>query len=79
MVPPFSYFVQSTGDSFRKKVEYPKGEPENPFTYQDHVDKLRNMASWAGLQPDQIRRLIKTLDSLEELASISELTRLLVP
>jgi 2-methylcitrate dehydratase PrpD len=64
---------------FTKHVEYPRGEPENPFARQDHLDKLRNMASWLGMKQGQIDKLIKTLDRLEELSTISELTRLLVP
>ena len=60
-------------------VEYPRGEPENPFTRQDHIDKLTSMASWLGLKQDRIDELIRTLDRLEELDSISELTSLLVP
>jgi 2-methylcitrate dehydratase PrpD len=67
------------GRHFTKHVEYPKGEQENPFTRQDHIDKLRNMATWSGMKPSQIEKLIQTLDRLEELGSISELTRLLVP
>ena len=67
------------GRSFSKHVEYPRGEPENPFTRQDHIDKLMNMASWVGMKQSQINKLIETLDRLEELSTISELTRLLVP
>ena len=67
------------GRRFSKHLDYPKGEMERPFTRQDHVDKLRNMAAWRGMKPDQTDELIKTLDRLEKLGSISELTRLLVP
>ena len=67
------------GKRFTKHVEYPKGEAENPFTRQDHIDKLKNMASWLGMKQGQINKLIKTLDRVEELKTISELTRLLVP
>jgi 2-methylcitrate dehydratase PrpD len=66
------------GQSFTKHVEYPKGEPENPFTKQDHIDKLTNMALWLGLKRSQIDELIQTLDRLEKLDNISGLTRLLV-
>jgi len=67
------------GRSFTKHVEYPRGEAENPFTRQDHIDKLRNMASWLGMKQSQINKLIETLDRVEELSTVSELTRLLVP
>jgi 2-methylcitrate dehydratase PrpD len=67
------------GQRFTKHVEYPKGEQENPFTRQDHIDKLTNMATWTGMKPSQINKLIQTLDGLEALGSVSEVTRLLVP
>jgi 2-methylcitrate dehydratase PrpD len=67
------------GRHFLEKVEHTKGEPENPFSRQDHVDKLRNMAAWAGMKTERINDLIRTLDRLEDVASISELTALLVP
>jgi 2-methylcitrate dehydratase PrpD len=67
------------GKSFTNHIEFPRGEPESPFSRQDHVDKLRNMASWLGMKRSQIDELVETLDSLEELNTISELTKLLVP
>jgi 2-methylcitrate dehydratase PrpD len=67
------------GRHFTKHIEYPRGDPNNPFNRQDHIDKLRNMASWLEMKPDQINDLIKKLETLEKMQNISELTRLLVP
>ncbi|MBI5440104.1 MAG: MmgE/PrpD family protein [Deltaproteobacteria bacterium] len=67
------------GGKFRKYVEYPKGEPENPFTEEDHYNKLKNMATCAGMKEHRIEQLNDTLNSIEMLSSISELTCLLVP
>jgi len=67
------------GRSFSKHAEYAKGEPENPWTHEEHIDKLRNMARWLGMKEKQIEELVKTFDRLEEVGNISELTRLLVP
>ena len=67
------------GRHFTKYVEYPKGDPNNPFTRQDYIDKLRNMASWLGMKPNQINELVQTLDNLEGVSNISKFTRLLVP
>ena len=69
----------NNGKRFNKHVEFPRGEPENPFSRQDHINKLTNMASWVGMKEKQINELIKTIDRLDELKTISELTRLLVP
>lgn len=71
--------VMKDGKHFNKHVEYPKGEPENPFTEQDHIDKLKWMASHLGMKQSQTDELIQTLNKFEELDNISELTRLLVP
>jgi 2-methylcitrate dehydratase PrpD len=71
--------VLNDGRRFTKHVEYPRGEPENPFTRQDHINKLTNLALWFGLKQDRIDELIKTIDDLEKVGHISELTRLLVP
>ena len=79
--PHYSSTVEVTthaGETFTKHVEFPRGEPENPFSRQDHVDKLTNMALSLGLKQSQIDELIATLDRLEQLALITELTRLFV-
>jgi 2-methylcitrate dehydratase len=67
------------GKRFSKYVEIPKGDPQNPFTEQDHINKLINMAAWLGMEQSQIDQLIQALNGLEKLETISELTRLLAP
>jgi len=64
------------GRRFEKYVENPKGDPANPFTEQDHKDKLTSMALWLGMKQDRIGRLWSTLRGLDAVENISELTRL---
>jgi len=71
--------IMKDGRRFSKHVDHPRGEPENPFTEQDHREKLTWMASSLGMRPGRIDELHHTLDRLEELDDISQLTRLLVP
>lgn len=71
--------IMKDGHRFSRSVEYPKGEPENPFTKQDHIDKLTNMALWLGMGQRQIDELISVLHHLDRLDNVGELTRLLVP
>jgi 2-methylcitrate dehydratase PrpD len=78
-VPSTVEITTKNAKCFSKHVEYPKGEPENPFTPQDHIDKITNMATYCGMKQSQIDELIKTLNRLEKLGNISELTRLLEP
>jgi len=67
------------GRWFEKYIEHPKGSPDNPFTDQDHMDKLKNMAACTNMKQSQINKLIKTLNEVEKIETIPELTRLLVP
>jgi 2-methylcitrate dehydratase PrpD len=71
--------VMKNGTRYSKTVEYPKGEPQNPFTKQDHIDKLTNMAQWIGLRKKQINELIRAIDLFEDIGEISQFTKLLVP
>jgi len=71
--------ITNDGKQFSKTIENPKGDPKNPFTEQDHIDKLTNMAVWSGLKRRQIDALNQTLANLENIDDISELTHLLVP
>ena len=67
------------GRVLSRHVEYPKGEPENPFSDQDHIDKFRWMASHVGMNQTQQSELLQKLDRFEDLKKVSELTALLVP
>jgi 2-methylcitrate dehydratase PrpD len=71
--------VMKDGRRFNKHVDYPRGEPENPFTEQDHRDKLTWMASHVGMKQSQTDELFHKLNKFEEIDDISELTRLFVP
>jgi 2-methylcitrate dehydratase PrpD len=67
------------GERYSRHVEFPKGEPENPFTTEDHADKLTRMASLAGLRQNRIDELLHTLDDLENMTTVRDLGRLLGP
>jgi 2-methylcitrate dehydratase PrpD len=71
--------VMRDATRYTKTVVYPKGEPQNPFSKQDHIDKLTNMALWVGMQKGQIDELIRAIDLFEHIGEISQFTRLLVP
>ena len=70
--------TMNDGRHLTKHVEYPRGEPESPFTEQDHLNKLTWMATHLGMKQSQIDKLTYTLERLEELPNITELNRLLV-
>lgn len=76
-VPSTVEIITKKGKRFKKHIEYPKGNPTNPFSLQDHINKFTSLASWLGMQQSQINELIGTLNRLEQLDSVEELTRLL--
>ncbi len=67
------------GRVLSRHVDYPKGEPENPFSRQDHLEKLHAMAAWAGISRGRADRLARKLERLERLKSIREVMALVVP
>ncbi len=71
--------IMKDGRRFERHIEYPRGEPENPFSEQDHMNKLTWMATHLGMKQGQTDELYQTLMRLETVGNVSELTRLLVP
>lgn len=46
-----------TGE-FTKRVDYPKGEPENPLTKEELEDKFRGLAMYGGLTSEECEEII---------------------
>ncbi|MFQ5896308.1 MAG: hypothetical protein ACE5JJ_10935, partial [Nitrospinota bacterium] len=55
-----------------------RGHPENPMAPEEVSEKFRANASRA-LPPEQVEDVVARILSLEKLAHVSELTRLLAP
>lgn len=45
--------VKTTNGDFSERVDYPKGEPENPLTRQELEDKFRGLAMYGGLTKEE--------------------------
>ncbi len=58
---------------FNMRVDVPKGYPENPLTSAELKGKFREL-SRAALTAGRIRELEKTVDALEEVGDVRELT-----
>ena len=50
--------VTTKNGAFSKRVEYPKGEPENPLSQQDLEDKFRGLAIYGGLTEQECEEII---------------------
>lgn len=64
------------GKSYKSRIEYPKGDPENPVSQKELEEKFRVLAGNA-LSKDKIDDLLSCIWDLENLKSIRDLTRLL--
>ena len=64
------------GATYRCRVDYPKGHPNNPMTGDEISDKFHTLAS-KFMDEEQIKQIIDTIYSLEELDDISRLMDLL--
>lgn len=45
------------GDVLKERVEYPKGEPENPLTPEENLEKFLSMTEHAGMSGVQAQRI----------------------
>lgn len=59
------------GKIYEKKVEYPKGDPENPFSDKDFEDKFLGLVATA-IDDKQARRLLESCMEIEDYKDISD-------
>jgi 2-methylcitrate dehydratase PrpD len=65
------------GKVFTAKVDYPRGDPENPFTWDELIAKFRNLIS-AVFPENRQNQIIETIRSLDQSRDVTELSDLLV-
>ena len=54
------------GRELSERVEYPKGEPENPLTFEENYDKFLSMAAHVGLSEEKARNIFDELTKANE-------------
>lgn len=64
------------GKKYTAQVDHPKGDPENPVTDSELMDKFNLLAS-ATVSREKMDRIIDTVMKLEKLTDINQLTGLL--
>ncbi len=64
------------GKTYRKRVDYPKGDPNNPMSDEEVQAKFRRLAR-PLMREEQIQGIIDTVNSLEKVDDISDLMQLL--
>ena len=58
---------QTDGKSFVNRVEYPKGEPENPLSEDELLAKFSSMTEHAGMNREQALQLFQTVMNEENI------------
>lgn len=64
----------NTGESYSHHIDYPKGEPERPFTDEELVEKFRTLAALT-LTEEKIDKVVETVQQLETLDRINHLIK----
>ena len=67
------------GKCVSERIEYPKGNPNNPVTFDELVKSFRVMAGYSAkpLRADKIDEAISLVLRLEEVPDVSMITQLL--
>jgi len=58
--------ITAAGKTYRERVDYPKGEPENPMTFRDIEEKFVSLVLYAGKTRQEADVLIAQVKTLEE-------------
>jgi hypothetical protein len=71
--------VTRDGEIISERIEFPKGNPNNPVTPEELVESFRGMAAYAAkpLSAGQVDDAVSLALRLEEVPDVSILTKLL--
>lgn len=81
-VAPSIVEIKTSGNkSYSKRIDYVKGHANNPMTTQDCIDKLERCLAFSAipLKKENIDKLIKFVDKLEEREDVTAIAELLLP
>jgi 2-methylcitrate dehydratase PrpD len=69
--------IKARSRVFEMRVDYPKGEVQNPLSQEDLENKFRGVA-YRYLTREKAERIIRLVNSLENLKDIRDLTKMLI-
>ena len=67
------------GTEISGRVDFGKGTPANPMSYDEVAEKFRECTQFANWPTDKSEAIIETVRNLEKLGNVQELTALLAP
>lgn len=65
--------VCTTKGNFTETVTWPKGQPENPLSFQDVENKYRKYAVWAGVSLEKINKVSDMIMNADEENTVRDL------
>lgn len=81
LIGPFGYqelvLKMKDGNTYSRKVEHPKGEPQNPQSPEELEAKFRKCAAYANYEEPIVTRIKDMVADFENIKDITELTELL--
>jgi 2-methylcitrate dehydratase PrpD len=75
--PAFAEILTESGRTYSASIDYPKGDPENPLTWKELIEKFGSLVSPIYLE-ERIDRIIDTIMTLEKEKSLDRLGELLL-
>jgi 2-methylcitrate dehydratase PrpD len=77
--PGIVEIILKSGETYSERVDYARGAPENPFTFNDCVSKFRSCIAYSvkPIAADNIERVIELVKRLEEVDNVSRVIELL--
>ena len=66
-----------SGNVYRRRVDYPKGDPHNPMSDEEVKAKFRKLAR-PLMAEDRVKAIIDCVDGIENVADTGQLMQLLV-
>lgn len=70
---PAKVEIKTTKGSFSEEIDYPKGDPENPLTWDELIDKFNYVTSPVFNESEQAQ-LVSGIRSLEQYENINQFT-----
>jgi len=72
-----SEILTKSGDTYRLRVDFPRGHARNPMTDEEVIRKFRGMAS-VHMSHDRLERLVDAVFGMDQLEDIGDLMKLVV-
>lgn len=75
--PASAAITTKNGQIYRTRIEYPKGDPENPLTWDELIVKFRHLTA-PVFPTERIQQIIDAVRDMEQVSDLKEFSRRLL-